>query len=95
MTGLRRAEMAALTWHNVLLQESKLHIIGKGDKFRTIFIGEDLVKLLRESKNGSRFVIKNYETGEGIESKYLYLIIKKIAMRAGLPKLSPHDLRRS
>ena len=93
MSGLRRAELANLTWDEVLLIEGKLYFRGKGKKDRQVFIGSELVELLRRSKNGSRYVIKNTKTGEAMSPDAIYVTVKKIARRAGYPKMKTHDLR--
>ena len=94
LSGLRRTELAALTWDNISFQNGEIRVFGKGEKFRDVAISDELIEILKRNQNGSRHVIKNYGTGEGLNPRYLYLVIKRIAERAGYPRFATHDLRR-
>lgn len=63
----------------------------------TIILGEDLLSMLEQSRNGGGYVIKSFARGSSggcLSPGTVYKFIKKIAIRAGYPKLKPHDLRR-
>jgi len=42
-----------------------------------------------------RFEVRNRLGGEGITEKVVWHVVKEFAAKLGVPKLAPHDLRRS
>lgn len=94
MTGARIAELARMQWEDVDFDNGYIRVVGKGDKYREIVISEHLKGELQKNKNGSAYLIKNSRTGEQVQAESAHQTIKVVAKRAGIPKLTPHDLRR-
>ena len=102
--GLRREELAGLTWEHVKQQGERtvLSITGKGKKRRVIPIHDKLVSLLDEwaelvGRIGyiARSVTKGGELGESISGQAILDIVDAYGQELGKVKLRPHDLRRT
>ena len=102
--GLRRDELAGLTWADVKQQGERtvLSITGKGKKRRVIPIHDKLVALLDEwaelvgrSGHIARSVTKGGELGESISGQAILDIVDAYGQELGKEKLRPHDLRRT
>ncbi|MCC6607871.1 MAG: site-specific integrase [Anaerolineae bacterium] len=102
--GLRRDELAGLTWADVKQQGERtvLSITGKGKKRRVIPIHDKLVALLDEwaelvgrSGHIARSVTKGGELGESISGQAILDIADAYGQELGKEKLRPHDLRRT
>ena len=102
--GLRREELAGLTWEHVKQQGERtvLSITGKGKKRRVIPIHDKLVDLLAEwatvvGHTGfiARSVTKGGEIGESISGQAILDIVDLYGLELGKDKLRPHDLRRT
>lgn len=91
--GLRRAEAASLASPDVSMDgsEAVLRVIGKGDKERTVYLAgwpaEALARWLPAAGGGSLFGLG---TGNAVAKA-----VKRLARRAGVASMSPHDLRRT
>ena len=95
MTGARREELAGMKWEDVDFTNGCIRVVGKGDKYREIVISGRLEDELRRNRNGTPFILKTPDTGDGgVAPVTVYFVIRKVARRAGIPKLTPHDLRR-
>jgi len=110
-TGLRVAELASLNIDQFKMNEKtkslEIAVVGKGEKIRTVFFSQRVIKYLRQylkkridmdkalfinfSKGQRKDDVSRRLTTRGIE-----LIVKKYAVIAGLPLLAtPHTLRHS
>ena len=106
LTGMRRAEAAALQWGDVDFQNGVVHIRhGKGDKERTApIIGDSALDALRgwqmaqPSDRAYVFcpVRKGDKLGDDkpIDGKDIYRVLQSTANAAGV-EFHPHDLRRT
>lgn len=106
MAGLRVSELVSLKLSDVNVQKRLIKVRnGKGDKERTVPVGEaaliayeDYVNLHRpETKNADKsdFCFLN-KFGEPVSRVYFFLQVKKYAALAGIEKnVSPHTLRHS
>jgi len=105
--GLRREEAVTLTFGDVLTQPTPgglravLGIRGKGDKLRSVPVSDDLRQLL--SAWGKRLeyrgrVLRRLEgdgLGDDLTGAGLFDIVKHYGAAIGMPRLAPHDLRRT
>jgi len=103
-TGLRRAELAALDLADYTPNEEygELVVRGKRNKERTAYIENGAFYALcdwlviRGDEEGPLFYsLGNRSRGGRLSSQALYYILKKRARLAGVPNVSPHDLRRT
>lgn len=107
LTGLRRAELAALQWRDIDLNRGIVHIRhGKGDKAREAAImgsaGIDALKAWQQAQGAgysyvfTRF-LKNGLPGKDapLTTQAIQDIITHAATIAGLDTVRPHDLRRT
>lgn len=107
LSGLRRAELAALKWQDVDLDAGVISVRhGKGDKAREAAIYShtaiDALKAWREVQPGGFQhvfvrVLKggNFDKDEPLNTLSIWRVVKSVAAEAGLPGLKPHDLRRT
>lgn len=102
--GMRRDEVAGLERSNVDTARAELHVIGKGSKARIIRLGKSvlagLAPWLRIRGNSpGPFIWRVSKSGEvtpaGIGQQSVYDALTRIASRAGVDDISPHDLRRT
>jgi site-specific recombinase XerD len=105
--GLRRREFADLTFDHLQRREDHwaiVDLIGKGGHIRTVPVPE-WVKRFRDDWFQSasitkgrlfRCVCRSGTTwGEGMTEKVVWHVVKTYATKLGIPKLAPHDPRRS
>jgi site-specific recombinase XerD len=106
--GLRRAEMAALTFTAVKRQPMKngqprgvLEILGKGKKYRTVPINSLLESRLEEWRKEAgdgyiaRAVNKTGTINGSLSETAINAIVHRYGAMIGLPELEAHDLRRT
>jgi site-specific recombinase XerD len=103
--GLRRAELASLEVGDWIPEQAELRVRhGKGNKQRRVYLSQGAVQLLlawlaaRGPYVGRLFVAINKGgklQGRGMTAQAVYNVVVKRAQQAGLPALSPHDLRRT
>jgi site-specific recombinase XerD len=103
--GLRRAELAGLEvadWTAVSAELKVRH--GKGNKQRIIYLTPGAAQLLQDWLTvrgpyvGRLFVSINKGgklQGRGLTAQAVYNVVSKRATQAGIPALSPHDMRRT
>lgn len=101
-TGLRVSEATSLTVPDVDLQTGLLICRGKGSKQRRVPIGTSAIKWLQKylvardsvhpPENTSLFPT---ELGKPLSRKYVWAMIRSLAIKAGLEGVSPHVLRHS
>ncbi len=102
-TGLRAGELAGLEVSDVNLDIGYLRCVGKGKKERIIPVGRPAVSATRaylrelrprlaEPASGGRLLLSR--TGQGLSRIEIWRLVKKYAIRAGMPRnLSVHTLR--
>jgi site-specific recombinase XerD len=103
-TGLRRSELTAADVSDYDRAEGALLVHGKGNKERTVYVaGEtkgalDHWLLVRPQIPGPLFLPVT-KTGSlqprRMSDQAVYLILVRVARRAGVAAFSPHDLRRT
>jgi len=103
-TGMRASEIAGLRIEDVNFQIEYLRCFGKGNKERIIPVHEtalaalrEYLKKLRPKLIGEKRVVDNVfisRTARPLSRIEVWRIVRKAAIRAGLPKnVSPHTLR--
>ena len=102
--GLRRAELVALQWADIDLENKRLTVRhGKGDKPRRIPIlgGLSYLKRWYAIAGTRRFVFCGFRKGDHmaadqpIKTNAVWVVIKQVENVLGLEGLSPHDFRRT
>jgi integrase len=105
--GLRRRELAELTFESLQRREERwaiVDLVGKGRHIRTVpvpnWVKETLHAWLAAAGVSSgrlfRCVCRAGKLwGHGISEKTVWHVVKKAAMSLDIPRLAPHDLRRS
>lgn len=102
--GMRRSELCGVQVSNWTPAERKLHFVGKGNKWRTVYLSEKHAKtveswldvrqrwegplLLTVSKHG-------VVMARGLSAAGMYRVLLDIGARAKLEAFTPHDLRRT
>jgi integrase len=108
LSGVRRAELAAIMWPDVNLEEGTIFIRhGKGDKSRDVALAGDFaIRALRELMEvmpyDCRYVFRSVRKGGkfNIEDKPItgtdvYRMWRKSCVMAGVDSTKPHDARRT
>ncbi|HEX4958359.1 MAG TPA: site-specific tyrosine recombinase XerD [Lacibacter sp.] len=104
--GLRVSEAVNLKLSNLYLDVGFVRVIGKGDKERLVPIGSSAVKYINIYRNDIRVHLqpkKGFEDflflnrrGTALTRVMIFLIIKELALKAGIQKnISPHTFRHS
>lgn len=102
--GMRLSELVNINISNIDFSESKMTVIGKGNKERTIYLNKACMKVINDYlsirphdkvKNDSRDALFLSERKERISNRSVQDIVKKELQRAGLDttKYSVHKLR--
>lgn len=102
--GMRLSELVNINISNIDFSESKMTVIGKGNKERTIFLNKACMKVITDYlsirphdrvKNDSRDALFLSERKERISNRSVQDIVKKELQKAGLDtnKYSVHKLR--
>ena len=97
-TGMRRGELVALKWEDVLFDEYKIHIrAGKGKKDRMVMLPYSIVAALlsyRELYKSSIYVFEGQYKGEPYSAGSVANVMKRAVEASGLEKkASVHTLR--
>jgi len=100
-SGLRVSELINLQMKSILWDLEFLRILGKGNKERLVPINTDtldtikgLIIQTKEMRNCDNIIINR--KGNGISRQYIWQMLKKAALRAGISKkIYPHILRHS
>jgi len=108
LVGLRCSEVASISWSDVFTEHGStlLRVHGKGDKLRIVKIPEILVDWLEKwhqvsprHESDAPMLVDIWDRRErknrSLESSALLAVVGKASVLAGLPHLSPHDLRRT
>ena len=102
--GMRLSELVNINITDIDFSESKMTVIGKGNKERTIYLNKACMKAIKDYlsirphdrvKNDSRDALFLSERKERISNRSVQDIVKKELLRAGLDikKYSVHKLR--
>jgi integrase/recombinase XerD len=105
-SGLRVSELVELKKSQVFTEVGFLKVVGKGNKERLVPIGKaalHYLKLYEEHVRAQQIPAKGQEEyvflnrrGQKLTRVMVFLIIKKTAAQAGIPKnISPHTFRHS
>ncbi len=101
-SGLRVSELTGLTFQNYYQNEGLLKVIGKGDKERWVPLYDKAKQLLDDYLAFTRqnWLVKDTKylfinkKGNVITRQYVYTMVKKQAIKAGLTiEMTPHTLR--
>jgi integrase/recombinase XerD len=104
--GLRVSELTELKLSNLYLDIEFIKVFGKGSKERLVPIGGSAIKALKIwieqvrvhnpiKKGEEDFVFLN-RRGSRLSRVYIFMVIKDLALKAGLKKtISPHTFRHS
>jgi len=105
--GLRREELAGLTFEDVILQpiagkfRTVLNVSGKGAKDRIVPISDRLAAVLDAWRNVvgagpiARSIAKGGTVGNSLSAVGIFQIVRAAGEAIGKPDLAPHDLRRT
>lgn len=103
--GLRRAEVEPLTLACLDLETGALRVLGKGNKERTVYLSGGALYAVRDwiAVRGvaSGFLLSPVDRGgrpvseASLGPQSVIAICYRLAEAAGIPRFSPHDLRRS
>ena len=98
-SGLRISELLNLKLNDIDFKTRTMRIRGKGDKDRIVLFDQDALDLLNDYNTlrdpSNDFLIYN-KNGNKLSSRYVEILIKKYAERAGIKKkVTPHVLRHS
>ncbi len=106
--GLRRDEISTAAWSDLGVQGGNhiLRVHGKGEKMRIVKLPDMAIqaidgwRLHHPNPHGDRSVFTRIWKGgrvttDGITDRAIWLVVQQAAQAAGLPRVSPHDLRRS
>jgi site-specific recombinase XerD len=105
-TGIRRAELIALTIYDLDLLAAALKIRGKGDSTRIVPLTQSAMAALKLYLDEARPVYAKHATqvslfvssrsGGPLDDDDIVRIVQKVAKRAGIAKhITPHTLRHS
>ena len=102
--GMRRSELCSVQVANWTPAERKLHFLGKGNKWRTVYLsekhGETIESWLeaRRRWEGPLLLTANKHgvvMARGLSATGMYRVLLDIGTRAKLEAFTPHDLRRT
>jgi site-specific recombinase XerD len=105
--GLRRGELVELTFDHLQQREDHwavVDLIGKAGHIRTVpvpdWVKQVIDDWLTAAGVGSGRLFRCVSRagtvwGDGMTEKVVWHVVKKFAGKVGVPKLAPHDLRRS
>jgi site-specific recombinase XerD len=101
-TGLRVGELCSLRLSDIRTSERKGSVLvrsGKGDKDRTVPLNHDVREALEAYMKVRPEALDDHlflgQRGEPLQTDGVQLIVRKLARRAGLEKVTPHVLRHS
>lgn len=104
--GLRVSEVISLQISQLYLDDGFIRVIGKGNKERLIPIGAAAVRYIliyynetrkgMAAKKGQEDILFLNRRGSGLSRVMIFLMIRDLAVRAGIRKtISPHTFRHS
>jgi len=98
--GLRRSEIVALKWADILFDEYKIHVKqSKGNKDRMVMLPYSIVAYLQDYRNlypSDDWVFTGQYKGEALSARTVQQVMHDAVFRAGLEKKATvHTLRHS
>ena len=98
--GLRRSEIVALKWADILFDEHKIHVKqAKGNKDRMVMLPYSIVAYLRDYRNlypSDDWVFTGQYKGEALSARTVQQVMHDAVAKAGLEKeATVHTLRHS
>lgn len=99
-TGLRRSELVALKWDDILWDEYKIHVkSGKGNKDRMVMLPYSAVAALqsyRDLYHSKEYVFEGQYKGEPYSAHSVQQVMRRAVIQSGITKkASVHTLRHS
>lgn len=102
-TGMRRAELAALSVNDIDWAMHQIRVTGKGNKMRILPVSASLANMVSNYLNIRQEVVRDSEkkllvrhTGNPVTSFYIYSVVRKyLSMVTTIAQRSPHILRHS
>lgn len=95
-TGCRRGEIARMKTEHIEWEQGLMKVVGKGQKERIVVLSRRALTALREYLGDREGLIwLSAYRGKVLTREGVYLALKRIGARAGLPQLHPHKLRTS
>lgn len=100
-SGLRLAELVALSWNDLDLDDGMVRVLGKGSKTRIVPVGRYAVAALRALaasgvNRGADAPVFASRRGTALTPRAIQLRMKKLALQQGIAKnIHPHLLRHS
>ena len=98
--GLRRSELTALTWECIEQDRNAavLKVFGKGSKWRRVPLPEPVVEALKPLRVATTRLLEcTYifpaKSGNRMDSKQVWRIVRRYCKRSGITVVSPHSLR--
>jgi integrase/recombinase XerC len=98
-TGLRVSEVCRLKWEDTVIgaRSGRANVRGKGNKYREVPLNSTVRQALQEYREEleteGEHVFVSQRTSTRLTPRGVGFIVKKYAGRAGIPDVSPHDLR--
>lgn len=93
--GLRVSEACQLKWQDVEYTQSRLRILGKGDKWRLVTLPQSCIEFINKNKSAGTYVL-GLVGDLPLSTRKAYDLVKIAGIGAGLQKsLHPHALRHS
>ena len=100
-SGFRASELCGLRLCDVTRADKaryKLKTVGKGNRPRTVLLNTEMSNVLCRwlrivERRGHAYVFPGRHSGTGISRTSLHRLVKKAAIKAGLPHVSAHALR--
>ena len=96
--GLRIAELAALRWEQVDMNERMIRVLGKGEKERLVPFGKCALSALLDWREhlppAGEFVFPGKKKG-AITVRTVHRIVLRAAAKSGISGVTPHVLRHS
>ncbi|MDO8614596.1 MAG: tyrosine-type recombinase/integrase [Dehalococcoidia bacterium] len=95
----RRQELATLRTAAVDLDRGVVHVMGKGRRERGMPLGAAATQALwdyvqaRAAIRPATDLLWTDERGRGLKETWLYLMVRRLGVRAGVPGLRPHRFR--
>lgn len=103
-SGLRISELCELTTNQLHLNESRVDVIGKGQKRRVVPLSAYAITALQTYLEGGRLKLAKAPSAYVFLNRYgnpisrvgFFKVLKDLALKAGIPHtVSPHTLRHS
>lgn len=93
-TGCRVSELVGMRIEDVDFSQRTVRVLGKGGKERVALFGRKAAEALRAhlGERLSGFVFPGRD-GKPMQTRSVYLIVRRVAQRAGLSGVHPHTLR--